>query len=75
MDTAYASLTGTLRIIALLVLVWVVLGFLRNRFGGRRKGAPPRKPGDVRIEYTRENDRRGKGPDGPVSDADFEEVK
>ena len=79
MDVAQASLTGTLRIIAILVLVWVLLRLLRSRLGGstaadRRSPRDGRAKGEVRIEHLREQGR-GRGTDqGPVTDADYEEI-
>ncbi len=87
MEPLQASVTGTLRIIAVLLLIWVVLRLLRNRFGGasaRRPAnwaSPEQRPkGEVRIEKappgTVRNEDPSKGqPKGSVSDADFEEVK
>lgn len=83
MEVAHASVTGTLRIIALLLLIWVLLRLLRQRFGGggpRKRDArwvPPeeRPKGEVRIERVARNDKGRNGGDPPVSDADFEEVK
>lgn len=82
MEIALASVTGTLRIIALLLLIWVLLRLLRQRFGGGReqrdaRWAPPedRSKGEVRIERITRDRKDRNGDDPPVSDADFEEVK
>jgi len=88
MEPVEASVTSTLRIIAVLLLIWVVLRLLRNRFGGGNAGkpanwaAPEQRPkGEVRIEKAppgairNEDASKGGPPKGTVSDADFEELK
>lgn len=82
MEPLQASVTGTLRIIAVLILIWVVLRLLRNRFGGGNKRkptnwAPPeqRPKGEVRIERIKDPEKGGNPKPGSVTDADFEEVK
>jgi hypothetical protein len=82
MEPLQASVTGTLRIIALLILVWAVLRLIRNRSTASkaRKGtnwaAPEQRPkGEVRIERIKDPGK-GSGRDpGSISDAEFEEVK
>jgi hypothetical protein len=82
MEPIQASVTGTFRIIAVLILIWVVLRLLRNRFGGgtTRKPtnwAPPeqRPKGEVRIERIKDPEKGSTHKPGSVTDADFEEVK
>ncbi|MCW5899089.1 MAG: hypothetical protein KIT10_07440 [Flavobacteriales bacterium] len=81
MTTIEASLTGTLRIIGILLLIWVVLRLLRNRVGSGRKrdhrwSEPDGRPkGDVRIEPVPGRKGTNSGSEGQVSDADYEEVK
>lgn len=81
MEPVEASVTGTLRIIALLILVWAILRMIRNRSAapGPPKGtnwaAPEQRPkGDVRIERVKEAPKGGDRDSGSVTDADFEEV-
>lgn len=82
METAEASVTGTLRIIALLILVWAVLRMIRNRrvrqrppAQGRWAAEEQRSPGSVRIERA-DGNARNAAPQAPsVTDADFEEMK
>lgn len=82
MEPVEASVTGTLRIIAVLILLWTILRFIRRRSAppGPPKGtnwaAPEQRPkGDVRIERIKEPDK-STGPDrGGITDADYEEVK
>jgi hypothetical protein len=85
MEPVEASVTGTLRIIAVLVVLWLVLRMIRGRMSG---GAAARKPnwanpmqrpkGEVRIEPVAPDAKRDK-ENGPakanITDADFEEVK
>lgn len=75
------SFTGTTRAILVLVLLWIVLRMIM-RWRQRRVGgaghvhhAPPdgRQKGDVRIE--RPGDGGMPRSQGPVEDADFEEVR
>lgn len=82
MEPVEASLTGTLRIIAVLILIWAVLRLIRNRSAaqGPPKGtnwaAPSQRPkGDVRIERIKEPDKGSSPGPGSITDADFEEVK
>ncbi len=82
MEPVEASLTGTLRIIAVLILIWAVLRLIRNRSAaaGPPKGtnwaAPEQRPkGDVRIERIKEPDKSSSQGSGSITDADFEEVK
>ncbi len=81
MSTIEASMTGTLRIIAILFLIWVVLRVVRSRIGGdktrrARMVRPDQRPkGDIRIEPAPGKKNEDRGPVGPVSDADYEEVK
>ncbi len=85
MEMNEASFTGTLRIFGILVLVWLILRFLRNRRNGGARARsrwvqPDQRPkGDVRIERppgeSTRNERGDKGPAGSVTDADFEELK
>jgi hypothetical protein len=73
------SFWGTLRLILILLVVWLVLRMLLR---SRTKAQPPggthwaqndgRPRGDVRIERPADGPGR---PQGPVEDADFEEVK
>lgn len=78
-----ASFTGTLRTVLVLLIVWLAIRLVarwlqpsdknsRRRMGWSRPDG--RKPGDVRIE---EPSKKGgsQGGDGPVEDADFEEVR
>lgn len=89
MEVNEASVTGTLRIIAVLLLIWAVLRLLRNRFSAAAQRKSPnwarpdqRPKGEVRIEQA-PPDVRPKGrstdpdhaADDHVSDADFEELK
>lgn len=83
MHALEASFTGTLRVIAILLLVWFVLRMLRRVQGPGAKGgfrSAPREDrpvGDVRIENlksaSREDKDQGGGP--PITDADYEELK
>lgn len=74
------SATGTLRLILVLLIVWLVLrAIMRSRQPppgkppGAHWSAPDQRPkGEVRIERT-ETPRRAQ--QGPVEDADFEEIK
>lgn len=74
------SATGTLRLILVLVIVWLLLrAFMRSRqpVPGRPPGthwSPPdnRSKGEVRIERT---EPQRPVQHGPVEDADFEEIK
>ena len=74
------SANGTLRTILVLVIVWLLLrAWVRSRqpMQGRPPGthwsAPDqRTKGEVRIERTEQPQR---GRQGPVEDADFEEIK
>jgi hypothetical protein len=82
MEATEASLTGTLRVIAILLLVWVLLRMLRRwrrggGAGGKVRWVPPdqRPKGDVRIEQVKDKDERPTSKGGSVSDADFEELK
>ncbi len=82
MEPVQASLTGTLRIIAVLILIWGVLRMIRNRSAAPRppKGtnwaAPEQRPkGDVRIERINGPDKATSHDPGGITDADFEEVK
>jgi hypothetical protein len=77
-----ASMSGTIRTIIILLIIWWVLRLLlragqkRRNVGTRWTDDPGRPKGDVRIERVREKERdKGKGPDGNVTDADFEELK
>lgn len=73
------SFTGTLRLILILLIIWLVLRMIMRARGG---GQPPagthwapndgRAKGEVRIERPADRPPR---PQGPVEDADFEEVK
>ncbi len=70
------SVSGTVKIILILLAVLFVLRLIQRRMPGR--GQPPegthwgrseaRAKGDVRIE-------KAGNKDGPVEDADFEEVR
>ena len=74
------SATGTLRLILILLIVWLLLrAWMRSRTPAQGKppgthwSAPDARPkGEVRIERT-ETTRRAQ--QGPVEDADFEEIK
>ena len=74
------SANGTLRTLLVLVIVWLLLrAWMRSRqpSQGRPAGthwsAPDHRPkGEVRIERTEENRQARQGP---VEDADFEELK
>lgn len=71
--------SGTLRTILVLLILWLLLrAYLRSRLpaGGAPRGThftqPDQRPkGEVRIERTDGPTRR----QGPVEDADFEEIK
>jgi hypothetical protein len=70
---------GTLRTILVLLIVWMLLrAWSRSRQGRARTGgthwsAPDgRRPGEVRIERPEEG---RVGRQGPVQDAEFEEIK
>lgn len=67
------SFSGTLRMILVLLLVWVVLRFILKLQG--RAGKAPRRKGDVRIENDRNSGKEGSAPQGDIIDADFEEIK
>lgn len=75
------SATGTLRLILILLILWLVLRmFVRARQGGPANPGgfnwtrqEQRPKGDVRIEKAGE-ERRERGR-GPVEDADFEEIR
>jgi hypothetical protein len=82
MEPLQASVTGTVRIIAILILVWAVLRLLRNRSAatGARKApgwAPSeqRPKGEVRIERIKDAAKDNARNGGKITDADFEEVK
>jgi hypothetical protein len=82
MEPVEASVNGTLRVIAVLLLVWFVLRLLSRRFmahNGRRPftdaAADQRSKGDVRIERVDRADKRHGGSGGTITDAEFEEVK
>ncbi len=82
MEPVEASLTGTLRIIAVLILIWAVLRLIRNRSvaqgppKGTKWAAPEQRPkGDVRIERIKEPDKGSSAGPSSITDADFEEVK
>lgn len=81
MTTFEASLTGTLRIIGILLLIWVVLRLLRNRIGSGRtrdhhwSETDGRPKGEVRIEPAPGRKGTNSGSESQVSDADYEEVK
>jgi hypothetical protein len=74
------SANGTLRTILVLVIVWLILrAWMRSRqpIGGKPPGThwstPDHRPkGEVRIERTEGTQRARQGP---VEDADFEEIK
>lgn len=71
-----ASLSGTIRTILILLVIWLVIRLItRGRAGGRTgRDASERPKGHVRIER---RDGAGGRTDaqGPVEDADFEEVR
>ena len=80
MPIAEASLTGTLRVIAVLAVVWFVLRMIANRrakqVGSARWANPDgRTRGEVRIERDRKAGDSAKGHGPTVIDADYEEVK
>lgn len=88
MEATEASVTGTLRIIGILLLVWFVLRLIQGRMASgqaRRRAqwndAPLRPKGDVRIEPAAPEVRRDArdaghaAPRGSVSDAEYEELK
>jgi hypothetical protein len=74
------SATGTLRVILVLLIVWLLLrAYVRSK--GPAPGKPPgthwgtpdnRAKGEVRIEKT---EAARKPSPGPIEDADFEEIK
>lgn len=74
------SATGTLRLILVLTILWLLLrAFMKSREPSASK--PPgthwsepdvRAKGEVRIERT---DATPRARPGPVEDADFEEIK
>ncbi len=76
-------MSGTLRTIIILLIIWWVLRLLM-RAGKQRKGAggmrwtneTGRPKGDVRIERLKDEKRdKDRGTGGNVTDADFEELK
>lgn len=72
-----ASLSGTIRTILVLLVIWLVIRLLtRRRTGGRpgRTTAEQRPKGHVRIERPDDPGGPARGQ-GPVEDADFEEVR
>ena len=76
MSISEASFSGTLRTIAVLVILWWVLRLILRSNVKRPKGPqqPQRPKGDVRIEPTPGNDR-GRMNDPDIIDAEFEEIK
>ncbi|WKZ66344.1 MAG: hypothetical protein QY325_00125 [Flavobacteriales bacterium] len=78
MPIAEASFTGTIRTIAVLLLIlWLVRLIMRRSAAARPAPGPGphRPPGHVRVE---EAPRAGDGspaPRGTIIDADFEEIK
>ncbi len=74
------SAYGTLRIILVLAIVWLLLRALmrsREPMSGKPPGThwstpDPRPKGEVRIERAEPGKR---AQQGPVEDADFEEIK
>ena len=71
------SFSGTFRLILILLIVLLILRILsrsgKGNSGGTNWGKPDdRSKGEVRIERAGDEQRRGQGP---VEDADFEEVK
>ncbi|MBL0127273.1 MAG: hypothetical protein IPP83_07385 [Flavobacteriales bacterium] len=76
MSFSEASFTGTLRTIAVLVILWWVLRLiLRSNAKGPVGPQQPQRPkGDVRIEPVPGNPRDRKD-DLDIIDADFEEIK
>lgn len=74
------SAMGTLRLILILLVIYLVLRMIMRSQGpsDRPPGShwtnePPRPKGDVRIE--RPNDQRSGRGQGHVEDADYEEIK
>ena len=75
------SFTGTLRLVLILLILWVLLRmFIRAQQGGPASGGSTnwarredRPKGDVRIEQA--GDERRTRDRGPVEDADFEEIR
>jgi hypothetical protein len=79
MPIAEASVSGTVRVIAVLVLLWLLLSWLRRRSNTHRSYGPkshePMRPkGDVRIERPGDPPTNGQTRGGHITDADFEEV-
>jgi hypothetical protein len=80
MHMAEASITGTLRIIGILLLVWFALRWIAGRRAqdvrGQHRARPrARAKGEVRIERVPRAaaDERADAP--VIIDADYEEVK
>lgn len=74
MEPIEASFQGTVRIILVLLVVWMVLRWFARRNQAAPK-PPKRPPGDVRVEQM----NNAGGPHNDLHqravDADFEEVK
>lgn len=74
------SASGTLRAILVLVIVWQVLRIYaryqaeRGRQGASAQRPDGRAPGEVRIERADRQGRPGT-TNGPIVDADFEEIR
>lgn len=79
MHIVEASAQGTIRVIAVLVVLWLLLRYLRGRSKQRNFGPAPHEPhrpkGDVRIERPSDPTRGGPPSGGRIEDADYEEVK
>lgn len=81
MEVVEASVGGTVRVILVLLLIWMVIRWLQ-RLRMARRGGPVqrshhdgRRPGDVRIEQVPRGGMGGHAHSGRVTDADYEEVK
>lgn len=81
-----ASFTGFFRTLLTIIVVWWVVRFLvkayivwnatqKSRSTFHQTKPDPRVKGEVRIERLDKNDPRSPGYQGPVEDADYEEVK
>jgi len=82
MEPVEASVTGTLRIIAVLIMVWAVLRLIMNRSNAAKArkstnwtATEQRPKGEVRIERVKDAEKGGGRDPGSITDAEFEEVK
>lgn len=78
MPIAEASFTGTIRTIAVLLLIlWLVRLIMRRSAAARQAPGhgPQRPPGHVRVEEAPRAGSASAAPQGTIVDADFEEIK